>query len=189
MDTVSDVRKGGSWLLEDVEPSEVFTPEKLSDEHRLIAQTTDEFIDAEVLPNLDRLETKDWALARTLIRRSGELGLLGTNVPEQYGGLDLDKVSSLIVAERIARSASFATTYGGQVNLCILPIVLFGTEARNDNTCRRSSPASSLAPTLSANRDRARTRLPPGHGPPGNPMERGRSTAKRCGSATEALPT
>ena len=106
MDTVSEVRKGGSWLLEDVGPSEVFTPEKLSDEHRLMAQTTDEFIDTEVLPNLDRLETKDWELARTLIRRCGELGLLGTNAPEQYGGLDLDKVSSLIVAEHIARSAS-----------------------------------------------------------------------------------
>ncbi len=130
MDTVSEVRKGGSWLLEDVGPSEVFTPEKLSDEHRLMAQTTDEFIDTEVLPNLDRLETKDWELARTLIRRCGELGLLGTNVPEQYGGLDLDKVSSLIVAEHIARSASFATTYGGQANLCILPIVLFGTDAQ-----------------------------------------------------------
>ena len=130
MDTVSEVRKGGSWLLEDVGPSEVFTPEKLSEEHRLMAQTTDEFIDTEVLPNLDRLETKDWELARTLIRRCGELGLLGTNVPEQYGGLDLDKVSSLIVAEHIARSASFATTYGGQANLCILPIVLFGTDAQ-----------------------------------------------------------
>ena len=132
MDTVSEVRKGGSWLLEDVGPSEVFTPEKLSDEHRLMAQTTDEFIDTEVLPNLDRLETKDWALARTLIRRCGELGLFGTNVPEQYGGLDLDKVSSLIVAERIARSASFATTYGGQANLCILPIFLFGTDAQKE---------------------------------------------------------
>ncbi len=130
MDTVSALRKGGSWLLEDAGPAGIFTPEKLSDEHRLIAQTTDEFVDAEVLPNLDKLETQDWALARRLIRRCGELGLLGTDVPEQYGGLDLDKVSSLIVAERVARSASFATTYGGQANLCILPIVLFGTETQ-----------------------------------------------------------
>ncbi len=130
MHAPSPVRKGGSWLLEDEDPSGIFTPEKLSDEHRLIAQTTDEFVDTEVLPNLDKLETKDWALARKLIRRCGELGLLGTNVPEQYGGLDLDKVSSLIVAERMARSASFATTYGGQANLCILPIVLFGTETQ-----------------------------------------------------------
>ena len=86
-----------------------------------MAQTTDEFVDTEVLPKLEQLETKDWDLARRLIRRCGELGLLGVNVPEQYGGLDLDKVSSLIVAERIARSASFATSYGGQANLCILP--------------------------------------------------------------------
>ena len=130
MNTASAIRKGGSWLLEDEESSRIFTPEKLSDEHRLIAQTTDEFVDTEVLPNLDKLETKDWDLARRLVRRCGELGLLGTNVPERYGGLDLDKVSSLIVAERMARSASFATTYGGQANLCILPIVLFGTEAQ-----------------------------------------------------------
>ena len=122
--------KGGAWLLEAVPEADVFTPEKLSDEHRMMAQTTDEFITNEVLPNLDRLEAKDWELARTLIRRCGELGLLGTNVPEEYGGLDLDKVSSLIVAEHIARSASFAVTYGGQANLCILPIVLFGTEAQ-----------------------------------------------------------
>ncbi len=130
MNTVRATRKGGSWLLEDEDSSGVCTPETLSDEHRLIAQTTDEFVDTEVLPNLDKLETKDWALARRLIRRCGELGLLGTNVPEAYGGLDLDKVSSLIVSERMARSASFATTYGGQANLCILPIVLFGTEAQ-----------------------------------------------------------
>jgi alkylation response protein AidB-like acyl-CoA dehydrogenase len=126
--TATRVRKGGSWLMEDAGASEIFTPEKLSDEHRLIAQTTDEFVDTEVLPKLEQLETKDWDLARRLIRRCGELGLLGVNVPEQYGGLDLDKVSSLIVAERIARSASFATSYGGQANLCILPLVLFGTD-------------------------------------------------------------
>ena len=125
-----DVRKGGSWLLEDTAPSDIFTPEKKSDEHLLMAQSTDEFISNEVLPNLEKLEAKDWELARTLIRRCGDLGLLGTTVPEAYGGLDLDKVSSLIVAEHIARSASFATTYGGHTNLCILPIVLFGTDAQ-----------------------------------------------------------
>ena len=133
MKTNITLRRGGSWLLEETQPSDIFTPEKMSDEHRMMAQTTDEFIDKEVLPNLDRLEQKDWDLARRLVRRCGELGLLGTNVPEQYGGLDLDKVSSLIVAERIARSASFAVTYGGQANLCILPIVLFGTDAQKEH--------------------------------------------------------
>ena len=120
--------RGGSWLFEDA--GETFTPEKLSEEHRLMAQTTEEFVEAEIMPALPRLEAKDWALARALIKKCGELGLLGLSAPEQYGGLDLDKVSSLVVVERIARSASFATTFGGQANLTVLPIVLFGTEAQ-----------------------------------------------------------
>jgi alkylation response protein AidB-like acyl-CoA dehydrogenase len=123
-------RKGGSWLLEETAATAIFTPEKLSDEQRLIAQTTEEFVDGELLPALDRLEAKDWDLARALLRRAGDLGLLGIPVAEEYGGLDLDKASSLVVVERIARSASFATTFGGQANLCILPLVLFGTPAQ-----------------------------------------------------------
>jgi alkylation response protein AidB-like acyl-CoA dehydrogenase len=118
---------GGAWLLEEP-PSSIFTPEQLSDEHRLVAQTTDEFVTAEVLPNLERLENKDWELARHLIHRCGELGLLGVDAPEEYGGLALDKTSSVVVAEHISRSASFAVTFGGQTNLCILPITMFGTE-------------------------------------------------------------
>ena len=120
-------RKGGSWLLDETPAADVFTPEKLSDEHRLMARTTTEFVDNEVLPNLERLENKDWQLARSLVRRCGELGLLSIAVPEEYGGLDLDKASSLAVVERVGPSASFATTFGGQANLCILPLVLFGT--------------------------------------------------------------
>ena len=125
--SLSVSRKGGSWLLDETPAADVFTPEKLSDEHRLMAKTTKEFVDNEVLPSLDRLEEKDWQLARSLVRRCGELGLLGIAVPEEYGGLDLDKASSLAVVERIGPSASFATTFGGQANLCILPLVLFGT--------------------------------------------------------------
>jgi alkylation response protein AidB-like acyl-CoA dehydrogenase len=132
MATTAEVRKGGSWLLEDTEPGDVFTPERLTDEHRLIAQTTSEFVDSEVLPVLEQLETKDWELARTLIRRCGDLGLLGLAAPEEYGGLDADKAASLVVVERIARSASFATTFGGQANLCVLPLVLFGTPAQKE---------------------------------------------------------
>src|SRR4051812_36989759 len=125
--------KGGMWLLEEPPAAGIFTPEQLSDEHRLMAQTTDEFVDAEVLPNLERLEKKDWALARQLIRRCGELGLLGVDAPEAYGGLELDKTSSVVVAEHISRSASFAVTFGGQTNLSILPIALFGTEEQKQH--------------------------------------------------------
>ena len=124
--------RGGAWLLEDAVEEALFTPEQLSDEHRLMAQTTDEFVDAEVLPNLERLENKEWQLARQLIRRCGELGLLGIDAPEKYGGLDLDKTSSMVVAEHISRGASFNVTFGGQTNLSVLPIVLFGTEDQKD---------------------------------------------------------
>src|SRR6266550_5341355 len=130
MTVVSSARKGASWLLEETEPASTFTPEKLSEEHRLMAQTVEEFVDNEVLPKIDQLETKDWNLARALMRRAGELGLLGISVPEEYGGLDLDKVSALVVSERIARSASLGAAYGAQANLCIIPIVLFGTDAQ-----------------------------------------------------------
>jgi alkylation response protein AidB-like acyl-CoA dehydrogenase len=128
MTTTTDttVLKGGSWLLSNDQP-EIFTPEKLSEEHRLIAQTAQELVDGEILPNLPKMEAKDWATARALMRRCGELGLLGMNVPEEYGGLDLDKATALVVVEQISRAASFATTFGGQCNLSILPLVLFGT--------------------------------------------------------------
>src|SRR5688572_19412378 len=120
--------RGGTWLLDDSAPADAFTPERLTDEHRLMAQTTREFVDKELLPHLDELEQKNWELARELVRKCGGLGLFGVTVSEQYGGVDLDKVSSLIVSEQVARVASFGATFGAQANLCILPIYLFGTD-------------------------------------------------------------
>jgi alkylation response protein AidB-like acyl-CoA dehydrogenase len=128
--TDTSILRGGAWLLETSEPSAVFTPERFTEEHRLIAQTADEFVDNEVLPVLEQLEQKDWALARRLVVRCGALGLLGVDVPEAYGGVQLDKVTSLVVSERLARSASFGATFGAQANLTILPLVLFGTDAQ-----------------------------------------------------------
>jgi alkylation response protein AidB-like acyl-CoA dehydrogenase len=125
--TTMTTTRGGQWLIEDAtEP--IFTPERLSDEHQLIRQTAEEFVASEVLPVLDRLEQKDWALARALVRRCGDLGLLGTDVPEAYGGVELDKVSSIVVGEAVGRSASFATTFGAETSLAITPLLCFGTE-------------------------------------------------------------
>jgi alkylation response protein AidB-like acyl-CoA dehydrogenase len=127
MTTITTTTRGGQWLIEEAtEP--VFTPERLTDEHKLIRQTADEFIESEVLPALDRLEQKDWTLARELVRRSGDLGLLGTDAPEAFGGVELDKVSSIVVGEAVGRAASFATTFGAQTGLAITPLLCFGTE-------------------------------------------------------------
>src|SRR5918993_1657504 len=114
MTTTATTVWGGNWLIEETVPESVFTREKLTDEHRLIGQTADEFMQNEVAPALERLEQKDWALARALVRKCAELGLLGTDVPEEYGGLGLDKISSLIVGESVGQFASMATTFGAQ---------------------------------------------------------------------------
>jgi len=128
--TATTILRGGEFLIQASEADAVFTPEQLTEEHRLIGRTAREFVDHEVLPALDRLEEKDWALARDLVRRGGGLGLLGVDVPEAYGGVGLDKVTSLVVSEMLARSASFGATFGAHANLTVVPLVLFGTEAQ-----------------------------------------------------------
>jgi alkylation response protein AidB-like acyl-CoA dehydrogenase len=120
--------KGGAWLIEDVAAGDVLTPERLSDEHRLIARTAADFVRQEVAPARAALEAKDWSVARRLLVRAGELGLLATDAPESVGGLALDKVSSVLVASELAADSSFATTYGAMTGLAILPLIAFGTE-------------------------------------------------------------
>jgi len=122
--------RGGAWLIDATDARDVLTPERLTDEHRLIGATTQQFVEQEVLPVLDRLERHEWSVARGLIRRCADLGLLGVDVPEAYGGLALDKATSLVVSERMASAASFGATFGGQTNLTLLPILLFGTETQ-----------------------------------------------------------
>ena len=126
----SPSRRGADWLFDSTAAESLLTPEGLSDEHRLMAQTAQEFLTKEILPVLDQLETKDWALARSLVKRCGDLGLLGTDVPESYGGIDLDKAAAIVVGEAMGGSASFATTFGAQTGLAIIPILCFGTEAQ-----------------------------------------------------------
>ncbi len=120
--------RGGAWLV--TETADIFTPERLSDDHRMIAQTANEFMTNEVVPVIDRLEQKDWALARELVAKGGALGLIGTDVPEELGGVALDKAASLIVGEAVGHSASFATTFGAQTGLSIIPLLMFGTDAQ-----------------------------------------------------------
>src|SRR5919106_2220004 len=126
--SIEQTIKGGAWILDETDPASVMTPEKLTDEHKLIGQTAAEFIDQEVLPVADKLEQKDWPLNRQLLEKCGSLGLLGPNVPETYGGVDLDKISALIISEQLARYASFGATIGAQANLTVTPIFMFGTE-------------------------------------------------------------
>src|SRR5947207_5342369 len=124
-----EIVKGGSFLIEESTPDSIFTPGDFNEEHRMIADTTRQFMDAEVLPRIGELENKDWKLARELVKQAADLGLVGASIPEEYGGLGLDQTSGALIAENIGRSASFATTLGAQSGIGLLPIVYFGTEA------------------------------------------------------------
>src|SRR5438309_8491244 len=124
-----EIFKGGSFLIEDRTADEVFTPEDFNEEHRMIAETTRQFVDAEVVPRIDELENKDWKLARELVKQAADLGLIGAGIPEVYGGLGLDQTSGALIGENIGRSASFATTLGAESGIGLLPIIYFGTEA------------------------------------------------------------
>ncbi len=122
--------RGGSFLIEDRSPDEVFIPEEFSDEQRQIGQTTREFIANEVLPQTEELEQHKEGLTQSLLRKAGELGLLGGEIPEAYEGLGLDKISTTLIAEKIAGYGGFATSFGAQAGIGTLPIVYFGTEAQ-----------------------------------------------------------
>jgi alkylation response protein AidB-like acyl-CoA dehydrogenase len=119
---------GGSFLIEERTPDEIFTPEDFTEQQLLIAQTAEEFATKEIVPNIDRMEHKDLSAHRELLKKAGELGLSGVDIPEQYGGMEMDKVTSAIIADRLAKYGGFSTTWGAHTCIGTLPIVYFGTE-------------------------------------------------------------
>lgn len=120
--------KGGSFLIEDVSCEQVFTPEEYSDEQKMIAKTTEDYVLNEVVPVIDNLENHEFDHSVRLLKEAGDLGLLGADVPEEYGGLGLDKVSSALIAEKMSRAGGFSISHGAHVGIGSLPIVLFGNE-------------------------------------------------------------
>ena len=119
---------GGSFLLEERQTADVFTPEDFSEQHQMIGQTAEEFAVNEILPQAEKIEHKDYSVSRGLLKKAGDLGLSGVEIPEAYGGLEMDKVTAAIIADHIAKYAGFATTWGAHTGIGLLPIVYFGTE-------------------------------------------------------------
>ncbi len=120
--------KGGSFLLESPAPQDVFTPADLTDDQKLIGQTAEEFVTKEVLPLVKDLENKKPGLMAELVRKGGEVGLMGGGVPEQYGGAGLDKIATTVLTEKLSIYGGFAVTHGAHAGIGTLPIVYFGTE-------------------------------------------------------------
>jgi butyryl-CoA dehydrogenase len=115
-------------LLEERQTADVFTPEDFSEQQQMIGQTTEEFAVNEILPQVEKIEHKDFSISRALLKKAGDLGLSGVEIPEAYGGLEMDKVTAAIIADHMAKYAGFATTWGAHSGIGMLPIVYFGTE-------------------------------------------------------------
>ena len=126
--------KGGSFLLESPQPSDVFTPADLTDDQKLIGQTAEEFVLKEVFPFIKDLENKKPGLMAELVKKGGEVGLMGGGVPEEFGGAGLDKISTTVLTEKLSIYGGFAVTHGAHAGIGTLPIVYFGTDAQNSLT-------------------------------------------------------
>src|SRR5258708_10590858 len=122
--------RGGSFLLESPQPSDVFTPADLTDDQRLIGQTAEEFVLKEVLPVAKDLENKKPGLMAELVKKGGEAGLMGGGVPEEFGSAGLDKISTTGLTEKLSIYGGFSVTPGAHAGIATLPIAYLRTSAQ-----------------------------------------------------------
>ena len=137
--------KGGDLLLTDAAGKCTFSPEDFSDEQRQFAETTEEFVKKELLPDLDQMEQQNFELVLAKLRRCADLGLFLVDVPEDFGGMELDKVTSMLLAEKIAPAGSFSITYGGQTGIGLLPLVYYGTTDQKNRYLAKLTSGTSVA--------------------------------------------
>lgn len=145
-ETKDKLFKGGAFLTEDLTGEDIITPEDFTEEHKMIAKTTEDFVIGEVLPKVDKLENHEFEHSVDLLKKAGELGLLGVDVPEEYGGLALDKISSSLITEKISLAGGFSITHGAHVGIGSLPIVFFG----NDEQKKKYLPKLATGELLAA---------------------------------------
>jgi alkylation response protein AidB-like acyl-CoA dehydrogenase len=136
---------GGSFLIEDLTPEDIFTPEDLSPEQKQIADVAAKFAEEKISPQVHEIEAKNWNVSRKLMRDLGDLGLLGIDVPEQYGGLDMDKVTSTLVSQNLSASGSFSVTFSAHVSIGTLPLVWYGTPGQKEKYLPRLASGEWIA--------------------------------------------
>ena len=136
---------GGGFLLEPARAEDIFTPEEFTEEHRAIARTTEDFWNKEVTPKLEAIQHQEAGVAAAVLRKSAELGLTAVLIPEQYGGMEMDLTSAMIVAEGIARDGSYAACHGAHAGIGTLPLALFGTEEQKKKYLPRLASAEMIA--------------------------------------------
>jgi len=126
------IKKGGSFLIEETPATEVFAPEDFKEEHKMIIGTTEDFVKNEVVPHMEQLEHKDFELTRRLMRQAGDLGLLGADIEEEYGGAELDSIASLLIMEHSVAAGSFCITLSAHTGIGSMPLVFFGNKAQKE---------------------------------------------------------
>ncbi|SES16999.1 acyl-CoA dehydrogenase family protein [Psychrobacillus sp. OK032] len=144
MTEVKEVIKGGSFLVEDIEASRIFTPEDFTDEQKMIAKTAEDYVTNEVLPVVEKLEHHEFEHSVRLLKSAGDLGLLAADIPEEYGGIALDKISSALIAEKLSVAGGFSITHGAHVGIGTLPIVLFGNEEQKQKHLPNSASGDKI---------------------------------------------
>ncbi|MGB5263654.1 MAG: acyl-CoA dehydrogenase family protein, partial [Lutimonas sp.] len=124
-----EVIKGAEFLVKEVSSNSVYITEEFTEEQKMMKEAVIEFIDREVWPNKERFENKDYALTEQIMRQAGEMGFLGISIPEEYGGLGMGFVSTMLVTDYIsAATGSVGTAYGAHTGIGTMPIYLYGTE-------------------------------------------------------------
>src|SRR5690625_657329 len=136
---------GGGYLTEDTAAEDIITPEDFKEEHKMIAKTTEDFVLGEVVPKIDNLENHEFEHSVDLLKKAGDLGLLGADVPEEYGGLALDKISSSLITENFSRAGGFSVTHGAHVGIGSLPIVFFGNDQQKEKYLPKLATGELLA--------------------------------------------
>ncbi|MBL0070888.1 MAG: acyl-CoA dehydrogenase family protein [Bacteroidetes bacterium] len=130
--TLTNTHKGGEFLITDAVSADTFIPERFSEEHLMMASMADEFLEAEVFPNLDRIDAQEAGLMESIMDKAGELGLLGISVPEEYGGFGKDFITGMLITEKLGAGHSFAVAMAAHTGIGTLPILYFGNKAQKD---------------------------------------------------------
>jgi alkylation response protein AidB-like acyl-CoA dehydrogenase len=132
--TLTNTHKGGEFLITDAVSADTFIPERFSEEHLMMASMADEFLEAEVFPNLDRIDAQEAGLMESIMDKAGELGLLGISVPEEYGGFGKDFITGMLITEKLGAGHSFAVAMAAHTGIGTLPILYLETKLKKTNT-------------------------------------------------------
>ena len=142
---MADVVKGGSFLINETKAQDIFTPEDLTEDQLAIGEVAKKFMENEVIPKVDQIEAHNWDVSVSLLKKAGDLGLLSFDISEEFGGLGVDKTTSVLISENFARQGSFAVSIGAHTSIGSLPIVYFGNQEQKEKYLPRIATGELIA--------------------------------------------